>query len=285
MDEVETDPFPHFVADAAVPPETVAAMVKHWPSDNAFSPEVAGNHVCWFSQTPKFRDEPTAIQAFWSECLADTGLAITRRVLNAFSPWITRRYGGSPGRVISSIGLMQADKGYLGHVVHNHHYHSPFWLATALLYLDDDASHHGTTLYKIVPPPADSPLDYQAWAAAQTMLWSRWENLVEAVNVSYRGNRLMAFLDGPTSYHGVKPLARPAKGHRRIFRMHISAGKEWCERLYGVPLDQYQSRLRPRVPCEDAEAIGWMRRDIEMISPASQTGARAPDEAIAITVV
>ena len=56
---------------------------------------------------------------------------------------------------------MQASNKFVGHGVHNHHYHNPNWSYTILIYIDDESNEApGTDIYEIIKPNDTNILDY-----------------------------------------------------------------------------------------------------------------------------
>lgn len=245
---LQTDPFPHFVCDMPIEESFILQMRQHWPGAGYFEPEIPGNYVC---DMKRFSDK-----AYWKIITQTLTVQIFQASSDIFGKWIRARHGEAETEV-DVYSLMQADGDYGGHDVHTHHYHSPHWIITTLLYLDADAQGHaGTTLYRVkdgVDP---------AYAAAQTM---NWQGVTEEYStVEYKQGRILCFLDGPTAFHGVKPST--GRFGRRILRMHIAA-KTPFEALYGVSLEEYRA-LR-RGPTTDDRVLEWMRRDIEQIKNAA----------------
>ncbi len=123
--------------------------------------------------------------------------------------------------------------------------------------MDDPQGCSGTTIYR----HDAQDLDERALMAANAMEWFCESQIKEAVTVEYKPNRLFAMLDSPISYHGVKQSL--STGNRRVFRVHLKAGEEWFETLYGVGRSEYAARRK--FPTTDPTVIGWMKRDIEQL--------------------
>jgi hypothetical protein len=75
---------------------------------------------------------------------------------------------------------MEADAEYRGIGVHNHHYHSPNWLSTTLIYLDEDPTgYKGTSLVELATNPDGPWIDQAADIFAETGMWghyNRWRD-------------------------------------------------------------------------------------------------------------
>ena len=246
------DPYPYLVHDELLNPQVVADMKRNWPGEGYFQSEIPGNYCCGVDKLQK--------AGFWKNFVKDIFPPLAFNVLRTFAPWIEARYPGESTFFVSNYSLMQAEGDYGGHSGHNHHYHNPTWVATALVYLDAAPGHHGTTVLKV-----RDGLD-EAQTAAQTL---EWRDLTEEVaTVGFKQNRLFAFHDSPISYHSVKP----SKGRfgRKIFRAHLSVDGSHSERLYGVDHATYGKRRMD--PTDDPEVIEWLRRDIELLrNPVKMT--------------
>jgi hypothetical protein len=255
--KLSTRPFPYFVAESVLPPETIQMMRRNWPGEGNFAAEVPGNYVCDL--------RPFMGEGFWQQFTEGVLPGIVRSSVAAFADWIELRYPGLDSLFVSNYSLMQAKGNYGGHDVHNHHYHDPTWVLTMLLYLDADAEgHHGTTLLK----PAERPGRDAPYIAAQTLNWQDFTE--EHETVEYRQARLLAFHDNVIAFHSVKPSRPGAIFGRRILRLHLMAPPDQLQRLYGVDYETY--RKKRLNPTSDPAVLAWMRRDLgqlEIPRPAS----------------
>lgn len=245
---VVSRPYPYVVVDGFLGRDILRDIRRNWPGLGYFVGEIPGNYVCplkWMRG-----------EGFWKEFTDAIVPQLARMGLVAFAPEIEVKYPGEKNFYICNYSLMQARADYGGHDVHNHHYHDPTWVATALVYLDADSTgHSGTTVMR-----ARDALD-EAEVAAQTL---NWHDLTEeALTVDYAPGRLFAFHDNPIAYHSVKRSRPPALFGRRILRVHLQASPGHCERLYGVNYHDYQSMRE--TPAKTTEVIGWMEKDISLL--------------------
>lgn len=256
--EVATAPFPHFVADAALSDAELSGIIACWPDRSCFAPEAPGNFVAPFRH-------PVAV-------------TLAREIVPGFSGWVFRRYGEALKSVSVICSLMESEPGYQGIRTHSHYYHSPNWIATGLLYVGPDGGgESGTTLNRLAAPAGRDQLDFDVEMAALALGWHPRPERQDVVTVDYRPNRLLAFLDGPLSYHSVRPAAPNATGRRRVLRIHVAAPWEHCARFYGVSEAEYRGHRPVGVaPLDSARVIEWARRDIlEAREPPAQERGRA----------
>lgn len=266
----ESRPFPYVIADGVLPRETLEQVRRHWPDDASFVPEVPGNYVC---DPRTLVDDGTERPQFWKALARDVGSAWARAVLGQFAEWVIARYGDDFQNVmVGNFSLMRSDTTYPGHPYHAHHWHDPLWIATSLLYVDDDpGGQQGTTLNAFVVPPGIDPLDFacvfaadhRAAGAWHGFKWDTSSEMIEVRTADYAANRMVAFLDSPISYHSVKPIGPNAYGARRLLRMHLGAPWWLVELIYGVPYTDYRKRRAADSP--EAPVVEWLRRDISQV--------------------
>lgn len=267
---VDRHPVPHFISENTLPADCLEDLLARWPKRAYFRPEVAGNYLLWHEHD--IPDNPLR------DVVAEVGETLSRAILSRFADWIELRFGPDLGSVKAGFGLMEADPDYGGHVVHSHHYQTPFWLATALLYLDDEpGGHQGTTLCQVDTPAGHDPLEYVTAVSMQSMSWPNRDDVTDAVTADYAGNRMLAFLDSPISFHRVRAARTFGNARRRILRMHFSADPVWCEKLYGLTSDEYFHLRAPGMPIDDPEMVDWNRREIRQLTSAPEMRAEARD--------
>ena len=255
-------PYPYLVQDDFLPAEMLQNMRRNWPGEGNFYAEIPGNYVCNITQ---FMGE-----GFWFEFSKNITSFMSAGVLAQFAEYLEARYPGERTYYVVLNSVMQSKGNYGGHDVHNHHYHNPCFAATILLYMDTVAEgHSGTTILKTV-----TGMD-EATVAAQTL---DWRDLTEEhATVDYKSGRMFAFHDNAIAYHSVKGSVPPARFGRRVYRLHVSASDDWCEKIYGVGVDEYQKRRI--APTSDPLVVGWMRKDIEMMKNVRRTMSDGEREA------
>jgi len=237
--------------------DELARLLDIWPSREGFVGEIPGNFTQSVNAAP-------SDAVMWRDHLSVTVRDLTRTTLSVFAPWLLGRFGDELKNVTTHVLLMEADPDFSGHPIHNHHWHSPNWIATALVYLDSVAEGYaGTVINKF--RHADDP-EACAQVFARTHLWTDDPDFSIHRVIGYAQNRLFGFLDGPMSYHSTLPADAGAKGHRRVLRMHISVPWELCEAQYGVSEDEYQSLHPRKIPTADPRCLAWARTDLTSLS-------------------
>jgi hypothetical protein len=197
--------------------------------------------------------------------------------VDRYFDWIGPRYPGLKSIELDALALMETDNTFTQHGSHAHHWHDPTWLFTNLIYIDDESSSRGTTIFRISSKDGQNDLDHDARVAANTRHWLREEkwtgnpNLELATTIENRPNRLFSFYESPISFHGVEPCA-PSLAKRRIVRMHVRAPHAYIRRLYGVSHGEYKSRREAAEVSE--EVICWMQRDIKELQSPRKTPRR-----------
>lgn len=266
---VETDPYPHIIRDEALPEEERRSLLGAWPGPSKFGPEIPGNTAIWLNTIPP--------PAEWLPFLRNRVEILTRTVVSDFAPWIVSRLGRDIGPLTVHCCVMQATRDFRGHRIHNHHYHSPNWVATALVHLDDDAGgFEGTVINRLDGDAVE--------AFIHTALWSERPGFSEHATVEYVPGRMFALADGPTSYHSSKPPLQPT-GSRRMLRFHVAAPWRVCEALYDVSEAEYCALHPPHETATDARAIDWARRDIAAMQHPARDIADAAKWADRLDVV
>jgi hypothetical protein len=281
---LQRSPFPYIVADDVLPPHILTGLRQWWPGAETFSPETPGNYT---SDPRTLVSENSGAGLFWSHFTRDVAPVIARASLGHFAEWIIARYGPVARRIVASkFRLMQADPSYAGIPCHAHHWQTPTWCVTLLLYVDQEADgHQGTTLHALTSAHGVPSLDVASRFAARSLHGNRdrgstWNGsgLMDEYTANYKGNRLIAFLDGPLSYHSVKPVDTVGHSTRRVFRVHLGMPRTdlLYQLLYGVTEQGYVSR---RVHgADDPGVIAWLRRDIAQVwqtSPSLSAHVRA----------
>lgn len=270
-DAVESWPYPHFVRHDAMAADDIDCLLGVWPPRAAFNLEKTFNLTQSVNAAPS---DPVVWRERLSGCVRD----LTRTTLAAFAPWLVARFGSDLTSTSTITLLMEADPRYSGLPVHNHHWHSPNWVATALVYLDAAAPGYAGTVVNAFRD-ADDP---EACADVFTLtdMWDEDAGFSVHRVIPFQRASLFAFLDGPLSYHSTLPAAEGAQAGRRVLRMHIAAPWDLCEAVYGVSEAEYRD-LHPRgAPATDPRVRGWALRDIAtqrspVAMPADQARAWA----------
>lgn len=253
----EQEPYPHFVLENAMPDENLALFLETWPSHDTFSDEIPGNFTRWIDAAPM-------APAIWQDFLPACAQELTRTVLASFAPWLLARFGDQLTSVRSHMCLMQAQPHFAGHPIHNHHWHSPNWIATALVYLDADPDGFSGTVINAMGEPGDAHDPAEEFT--HTDMWTPARGFRIRRTIDYVQNRMFAFLDGPMSYHSSRPAAPGTGDGRRILRMHLSVPWALCQAKYGVREKAYQA-LHPRgMQATHPLVRKWVEQDLHELS-------------------
>jgi len=232
-------PFPHLVVDDLFSPRLMDEIRSNWLEEEAFSPEVKGNHVCLLTG-PEVRFTNSRQKAFWQCLTNDIYREVVRISLKIFTPALQIIFGNlieepSWGMVPT---LMQVDETFESHNPHTHFSNNPNWMLTILHYLEHDSDGlAGTSAYSldIDVENKSGPDQSRTSSYSNNHLEKRVELAVTppgdfvviSEEIPYKENRMVCILDGPLSFHGVKKTTRTSKENknsfdRRILRSHVS---------------------------------------------------------------
>lgn len=218
---------------------------EHWPDQDAFNREVPGNYTFRLSKSNYKRIASQHLD-FWKNFNENIWPSIIASVAFRFQEQLYATFGDLYETGIepaTPLTLMQADIPYYGHEMHTHFYHDPHWAFTVLIYVDDnDTKSLGTTLHqlKVNDTVIDNnnniqllPLDAVVETALYKSNWcenSEKKRLFDKITIPYECGALLAFIDGPLSFHSVEPHDRDTsdaniRKKRRILRAHIKVSK------------------------------------------------------------
>jgi len=263
-------PFPNLILDHAIPGDVLEQIDGHWPAPDVFGPEVPGNYIFQFRPENKsMLNGPQ--QEFWQDFYDRYYRPLIELCFQNFAPVLNYRYGEIDRLLFGHdfLVLMQAEPAHNFHAMHTHYYHDPTFVFTMLLYVD--AEYHGfmgTHLYGPGPEVLADP-DYLVDVARAPLADKDWDHW-EAKATSFIPNRLLAFIDGPLSFHAVRKL--PAAMNpgiplgRRIVRAHLAFPKvPFIENRYGVSRDEFHDIMwGTRTDGEvSPQVYDWIKRDID----------------------
>jgi len=263
--DLQTRPFPHLTAENLLPPETLPEIERHWPDAAQFiEGGIDGNMLFDFARLGSL---PQAQQDFWRGFLRGTVADYLGETARWFAPFYTAKFGGVPEGIRAWVMLQEMAPNFSGHEIHTHHYHSPNWLFSTLLYIDGEGSP-GTSLYTTRQFLAGDASGL-AKVAAQTLQWDDMPDMVPQTTIGIKPNRYLAFLDMPASFHGVARPDSPAPGRtRRIIRAHVMAPESTIEQVYGMRPARY-GVLRRRAS-RDPAVIAMLNTEIGRVLSAGQ---------------
>lgn len=239
---------PHAIVDHVFSVDLIEKINRYWPGASVFKPEVSGNHIFPIYRNSYEKIDNLEQRAFWRDFNETLWPVILAASAKKFAPAAREVFGDLYDRHLSldwPLTLMQADPSYIGHEMHTHFYHAPYWAFTLLLYVDPaDTTSCGTGLDRVVQRTNEvdrhvrsyrfDHLDWRADIAMNHLLWnSKSESELFDERVSdYKASRLFMFMDGPLALHRV-PKTRSERGNasartgmqansrRRILRAHV----------------------------------------------------------------
>jgi len=243
---VRTRPFPHLVVDDLLPAPLRRMLDAHWPSPDRFGTtnyfrrgEVSVSHLARLAEDQE--------ELFWNALrrltmrLARAARArLDRHLGEKFRPLLGpdwRRRLGTPVYLDNDAMLAH----YTGVVDLVPHIDNARLTVNGFVYLDDPSlptpePRRGTMLYRSIG---------FAWPSNITIpkpLRDRF--LREATEVEWRDNRLLAYVNGPTSFHGV-PKHDLGDARRRLLMFGSLLDKEAARKLLDSALWQVSPAAKP----------------------------------------
>jgi len=269
--DLQTWPYPHVVVDDFLSPDVLTEIDALWPEPDVFKEGgIDGNYL--FDLTGRAPDDG------WHPVLQDVVRVYLRNTLDVFAPYYAAKYGDLLYDASCWVQLQEMGDGFAGHEIHTHHFHSPNWLFTCLLYLDDAPECPGTSLYSVDGYKHRGDQLALAEAAALTLQWDDMPEILLEKSVGFQRNRYVAFLDTPISFHGVMPPEKAPAGQRtrRAIRIHVMGDRGLIETRYGMRAARYDV-LRRRAS-RDPAVIAMLRQEIdEMLAVDPSQPAERPE--------
>jgi hypothetical protein len=234
---VRTKPFPHLVVDELLPDAVRRAIDTYWPerrrmghTNNMLRGEASVSRIAAMSSG----DE----HAFWSALLS-LATAVNRAVRQRLAKYSAIKFYmmAGPGwrRMLQTPGYEQDDAmlaHYTGVVDLPVHIDHARLVMNAFVYLEDRDSP--------APEPLKGTMLYRslgfAWPTnAEIPRPLRERFLREDVEIGWRDNRLLAYVNGPTSFHGV-PRHDLGNGRRRLLMCGSVLDRETTARIFDETL-------------------------------------------------
>ncbi|MFD1628149.1 hypothetical protein [Azospirillum griseum] len=255
---VNKSPFPYLFADHVIGDDIIEKMLTHWPTGEEQTPEgynegVYIHHVGMDGAYNFFPNMSLDRREFWNGCTEDVLKPIVEDALSRLLPsldWVRLQdLANHPDIRIQHLMLMESRRGYRPHPAHTHFCHSPHWLMTLLIYLDDASeSDRGTRIVEFLPSRQSADDLATVCARIDEHFYLTPDPLQHAGNVRlhevpFSRGSVLAFLETPDAVHAGPPLERAARtgARRRLVRMHISAHPEMVQRSFGVPHADFSS--------------------------------------------
>jgi len=234
---VRTEPFPHLVVDELLPDAVRRAIDTYWPerrhmghTNNMLRGEASVSRLATLSSG----DE----HAFW-KALLSLAKAINRAVRHQLAKYSASKFYlmAGPGwdRLLQIPGFERDDAmlaHYTGVVDLPVHIDHARLVTNAFIYLEDRDS--------LTPEPLRGTMLYRslgfAWPTNAEIPRSLRERFLrEDVEIGWRDNRLLAYVNGPTSFHGV-PRHDLGNGRRRLLMCGSVLDRETTARIYDESL-------------------------------------------------
>lgn len=230
-------PFPHIIVPNALPTEVAESILQHWPREDQMDPEpgglgrflfpiiadhsVRGRLGTWRRHLRLRRLDDVA---YWRRLAAGPGRAIVNAALSRFADFNVRRFGHE-APYWTDLSLFESGPTFSQHDAHTHHNHSPGWAVTFLLFLDDGGRQDRGEVFS-APTPGANWLDVVSnGGAIRTRPMKR---------VPFAPNTLLAWLDGPMSFHGTDTLPLDPVNRRRMLRCHAGVAERVVRRSLGT---------------------------------------------------
>lgn len=233
------EPYPHFFARSVLSATDLEEMRRHWPSNSAFTPEGynAGVWVCQLVNDHRLAMsliKNPELRHFWREFMRQRLPRILAATVRHYQGLLGARFGSALTELrITNLFLMEVRDGYVPHSVHTHHSHSPHWLFTNLIYVDDDgAPSRGTVMHwfndeKVWEDSdlaADCALNFDENHYHRLSGKGNQPSFQVAKQIPFEPGAMFSFYETQVSFHaGPSTENASARGARRIIRLHVAA--------------------------------------------------------------
>ncbi len=229
---VRTQPFPHLVIDDVLPTSVRAAIDRHWPDAGRLS---VSNHLhrgeIQVARLAGTADEPE--RRFWSgirHLAAGTNRAVRKRLDRHLREKFRPLLGAGWRRALGDVSYRDDDAmlaHYTGTLDMNPHIDNARIVINCFVYLDDAAQptpepRRGTMLYRSLG--FAWPTNYPIPAKMREYF------LREDREIGWRDNRLLAYVNGPSSFHGV-PKHELGASRRRLLMFGTLLDPATAERV------------------------------------------------------
>jgi hypothetical protein len=236
---IEVVPFPHIIVPNVLPFDVVRSILDHWPDESNMDPEPGGLGRFMF---PLIADQSVRSRLgvwrrymrlgageanFWRRVAAGPGADVVRDALAHFSSYNDTRFPGA--RYWAELSLFESGPTFSQHPPHTHFNHNPDWVMTFLLFLDDGGREDRGEVFS-------APVHGSDWA---DVMASKPEALRPMKRIPFKPNTLLAWLDGPMSFHGTDELALDPVNRRRMLRCHAGVDDTGVRQWIGVGSAEY----------------------------------------------
>jgi hypothetical protein len=221
---VERNPFPHIVIREALPAAEFQRIQRNWPDRNNMWHEKSHDRYWAYYEGAAGVPKNVWLDPEWTAIKEELIDPMFAAIAARLRPWYKARYAGEPALEARLLALHEAGPDFVEHKAHTHFVHNPGYAFT-VIYCVDDAGFacRGTTLYGF--PDAGSETE----SSAEISLMNKASGgllhlMIPKVVIPFQPNRLLAFVDGPSSIHGSTPFdtSLVLPGMRRMILSHVT---------------------------------------------------------------
>ncbi|CAM2067454.1 hypothetical protein SCOR_18885 [Sulfidibacter corallicola] len=234
----------------------------HWPSIDHFGVEGHHQHDLRLRLAEKEIDEHGSLimpkkpfwirnneerALFWKRFADDTLRPIGLEILKYYSSFFRIRWSDyEPNYYYSLYWLEDAPEKYadIGLRVHTHYDHDPFWAVSCLFYLNEgNKVISGTNLQSI--QTTENP-ESECDIALNSRRWYTDERIKPVERFDFKKNRLVTFVDGPLSFHGVDRYAShdsDVELERKAILIHLALHPKHFNEHYGMDRNAFMSKV------------------------------------------
>jgi hypothetical protein len=215
-------PFPHFIARNVLPAHIIEQLLDDWPPESAMRPE-PGDLGRFMLPIPP-HPAATGVSDFLHRFGVTVGQTVVEASLARFQRYNARRFGQS-ATYQARLDLFESGPDFAQHPAHSHHNNGPGWVMTFLLFLDDGGRTDRGEVFS-------APVKGTEWlnVVAQGPVVS----MAPMKRIPFEPNTLLAWLDGPMSFHGTDMLPTDPVNRRRMLRCHANVDERFVEDSLGT---------------------------------------------------
>jgi hypothetical protein len=215
-------PFPHFIARNVLPAHIIEQLLDDWPPESAMRPEPGdlGRYMLPIPPNP----EAASVSDFLHGFGVTAGQTVVEASLARFQRYNARRFGQN-ATYQTRLDLFESGPDFAQHHAHNHHSYGPGWVMTFLLFLDDGGR---TDRGEVFSAPVKGTEWLNVVAQGPTI------DLRPMKRIAFEPNTLLAWLDGPMSFHGTDMLPTDPVNRRRMLRCHANVDERFVEDSLGI---------------------------------------------------
>ena len=248
---VEYFPYPYMVIDNFLNDEILNSIESFWPSGNQHN-DLRGSNLFTFSD--KLKTLHNEEHKFWQDFLSKDIHAISLCLAKKFKKYFLHKLRSSilefgTGYAQTNVNI-QNQKDF---AAHTHFDHDPLWVVTFLIYISDlNQNSPGTSLYSVGESKNSQINNFLKWndiwrVSDDKLTYEKKIKKIKDLNfkliktISFKKNRLFAFLDGPFSFHAVHYFKSNLPIIRKSIRFAIGIKRSEIENYYGINVENWSS--------------------------------------------